>query len=480
MIEAALARCDVLLALISRTWLTSTGDGGSRRLDLIDDLVRRELEVGLRRNIRIIPLLAENAAMPAPTELPAPLAALATKQALPLSHASWESDMERLVKELRPARLGRRRLLLGAAAGSLGLAAVATRLLTGGPVVKNIGTLGQVRLSVPYGVCLDSAGRIYVADSGHLRVLRVDGSAVYLIAGTGDGGRSGDGGQAVDAHTTCHGLAVSADGDVYIAAIENNDVRKVDTSGIIRTFAGDGDRGHAGDGGPADLAELFGPWDVDVASDGTVYIADTFNNRVRRVDTQNQISTVAGTGVAGFSGDGSAAAQAQLNGPRDVAVDPRGALYIADGSNHRIRRVDPSGRITTASGSGTPGFGGDGGPAVAARLNTPHGVTIAQDGSLYVSDLYNNRVRRVDPSGVITTVAGTGGAGSRATAVPRPAPSSPTHGPSRWASTEGSTSPTSTTTEFARSTRTASSPPPWGATERSGSGVRAALTSPPR
>ena len=123
------------------------------------------------------------------------------------------------------------------------------------------------------------------------------------------------------------------------------------------------------------------------------------------------MSTVAGTGAAGFSGDGDAAVQAQLSGPRDVAVDPHGVLYIADGDNHRIRKVDPSGRITTAAGSGSAGFGGDGGPAVAARLNTPHGVAIARDGSFFISDLYNNRIRRVDPSGVITTVAGNGGRG---------------------------------------------------------------------
>ena len=118
-IEAALARCEVLLALISRTWLTSIGNDGRRRLDLVDDPVRAEIEAGLRRNVRIIPLLVEDAVMPTPSELPASLAALAAKQALPLSHARWQSDVAGLVKELRPARFGRRRLLLGATAGSL-------------------------------------------------------------------------------------------------------------------------------------------------------------------------------------------------------------------------------------------------------------------------------------------------------------------------------------------------------------------------
>ena len=409
-IAEALARCDVLLALIGRTWLTAAGDDGRRRLDVSDDLVRRELEEGIRRDVRLIPLLVDNAAMPNPSQLPATLASLATKQAFPLAHARWQSDMAALVRELRPAHLTRRRLVLGAAAGSLlGLTAVAARLVVGGrAAVKDIGPPDEVRLSFPYGVCLDSTGRIYVADSGHLRVLRVNGSTVDVVAGTGEGGRSGDGGQAIDAHTTCHGLALSAGGDLYIAAIDNNDVRKVDTAGVISTFAGTGDRGHTGDSGPADQAELFGPWDVDVAADGTVYIADTFNNRIRRVDTQNRITTVAGTGEAGFAGDGGPASTAHLNGPRDVAVDPDGMLYIADGSNHRIRRVDPAGRISTIAGTGSSGFGGDGGSALEARLNTPHGVAVARDGAVYIGDLHNNRVRRIDPSGVITTVAGTG------------------------------------------------------------------------
>jgi sugar lactone lactonase YvrE len=271
--------------------------------------------------------------------------------------------------------------------------------------------VSQVQLKFPYGVGVDTAGRIYIADSGNLRVRRVDGRIISTIAGTGDGGNSGDGGPATKAKTTCHGVAIAADGTVFIAAIENNNVRKVDPTGVITTLAGNGSRGYSGDGGPATQAQLNGPWDVDVGRDGAIYIADTGNHRIRRVDISGRISTVAGNGTPGFAGDDGAAIQAQLTAPRDVAVGPDGALYIADGQNHRIRRVDISGRISTVAGNGTPGFAGDGGPAIQAELNTPHGVDVDTDGNIYIADLYNNRIRKVDRNGNITTVAGTGAYG---------------------------------------------------------------------
>jgi hypothetical protein len=276
------------------------------------------------------------------------------------------------------------------------------------PPVVEVGPASQVHLTFPYGVGLDRVGRIYIADSGNLRVRRVDADTISTIAGSGVGGNSGDGGPATQAKTTCHGLAIAADGAVLIAAIENNNIRKVDLAGTMSTLAGNGSRGYSGDGGPASQAQLNGPWDVDVGPDGAIYIADTGNHRIRRVDTSGRISTVAGTGTPGFGGDGGPATQAQLTGPRDVAVAGDGAFYIADGESHRVRRVDTSGRIATVAGIGTPGFGGDGGPATQAQLNTPHGVDVDNDENIYIADLYNNRIRRVDRTGIITTIAGTG------------------------------------------------------------------------
>lgn len=459
-IADALDECDVLLALIGRTWLTRTDRNGHRRLDNPDDLVRVEIETALRRNITIIPLLVQDAKMPAREELPDPLTKIATRQAFEISDRRWRTDITTLIDELEgqrsekaqqpephesggrptgmfgPFRLDR---LLGASRrgsstiersmldarrrrGSVLVAVVAVLVMVLAVASVQLlrpaelpgvdaGPTSQTQLKFPYGVGLDAAGRIFIADSGNLRVRRVDGRTISTIAGTGEGGNSGDGGPAIEAKTTCHGVAIVADGTVLIAAIENNNVRKVDPAGTISTLAGNGARGYSGDGGPAMQAQLNGPWDVDVGPDGAIYIADTGNHRIRRVDTAGRISTVAGTGTSGSAGDGGPAIQAQLNGPRDVAVGPDGALYVADGENHRVRRVDTAGRISTVAGAGTAGSAGDGGPATQAQLNTPHGVDIDADGIVYIADLHNNRVRRVDPSGVITTVAGTGAHG---------------------------------------------------------------------
>ena len=186
----------------------------------------------------------------------------------------------------------------------------------------------------------------------------------------------------------------------------------------ISTVAGDGTAGFSGDGGLATLAHLNFPRGVATASDGGLYIADRVNNRVRRVLPNGTITTVAGTGVAGFSGDGGPATNATLDFIHDVAETPSGGFVIADTRNQRIRYVAPSGIITTAAGSGpygcfcSGGFSGDGGPATAARLSNPHGIDVGPDGSILIADTDNNRVRLVDPSGTITTVAGSGPTGS--------------------------------------------------------------------
>ena len=172
--------------------------------------------------------------------------------------------------------------------------------------------------------------------------------------------------------------------------------------------AGSNSLGFSGDGGPAAAASLYLPKAVTAGKDGSIYIADTYNNRIRRITSDGIINTVAGNGIAVFSGDGGSAAAAALNSPNGVAVANDGSIYISDGGNQRVRRISPQGIINTVAGNGVAGFSGDGGPATAASLNSPNGVAVGKDGSVYISDKGNFRIRRVAPDGIITTIAGTG------------------------------------------------------------------------
>jgi RHS repeat-associated protein len=188
---------------------------------------------------------------------------------------------------------------------------------------------------------------------------------------------------------------VGPDGSLYIADYGNGRVRRVGPDGVITTVAGDGTQGFSGDGGPATAARLWNPVGVAVGPHGSLYIADIGNDRIRRVGPDGIISTVAGSGYHGFAGDGGPATAAWLYSPSGVAVGPNGSLYIADWGNYRVRRVEPDGVITTVAGDGTQGFSGDGGPATAARLIPAGGVAVGADGSLYVADIANNRIRQI-------------------------------------------------------------------------------------
>ncbi|MDP9442396.1 MAG: right-handed parallel beta-helix repeat-containing protein [Actinomycetota bacterium] len=272
------------------------------------------------------------------------------------------------------------------------------------------GAATSAQLKNPRGVAVDGAGNLYIADRSDNRVRRVDASgAITTVAGTGVFGYSGDAGPATHARLSFpHGVAVDGSGNVYIADTGNDRVRKVDASGTITTVAGTGGDGYSGDGGPATAAELSSPYGVAVDSAGNLYIADTINHRIRKVDASGTITTVAGTGDHGYSGDGGPATQAQLRLPRGVAVDNSRNLYIADTLNSRVRKVDASGTITTVAGTGDYGYSGDGGRAIEADLYEPEGVAVDRSGALYIADTYNHRVRKVDASGTIVTVAGTG------------------------------------------------------------------------
>ena len=272
------------------------------------------------------------------------------------------------------------------------------------------GPATSARLNNPYGVVVDADGNLFVADVSNHRVRRIDpGGQISTVAGTGTQGYSGDGGPATSAMLSYpYGVAVDADGNLFIADTYNHRVRRVDAGGQISTVAGTGSFGYAGDGGPAVSARLAYPHGVAVDAAGNLFIADNNNHRVRRVDAGGQISTVAGTGTAGYAGDGGPAVSARLQNPVGVAVDAAGNLSIADTGNHRVRRVDAGGQIQTVAGTGTGGSEGDGGPATSAMLNSPTGVAVDAAGNLFIADYNNNRVRRVDASGQISTVAGTG------------------------------------------------------------------------
>ncbi len=329
------------------------------------------------------------------------------------------------------------------------------------------GRASEARVDSPGGAILDAEGNLYFADTGNHRIRKIDAEEVITtVAGNGMAGYDGDGGSADAAQLRFPAdIALDAAGNLYIADTNNHRVRKVDALGTITTVAGNGMEGYGSDGGPAREAQLKTPRGVAVDAAGNLYIADTGNHRVRAVDAATQtidtiagdgtpgtlnfpydvavdaagnlyiadwgnhrvlafdgaffapkrsaknapqgraqetlstplLLTVAGTGAAGFDGDGGAAAEALLDSPSSVAVDAAGVLYIADTNNHRIRRVDAEGNIETVAGSGAAGYNGDGGEATATQLNAPAGIVVDQTGALYIMDTENHRIRKVDP-----------------------------------------------------------------------------------
>ncbi|RKZ37867.1 MAG: hypothetical protein DRQ49_15445, partial [Gammaproteobacteria bacterium] len=271
-------------------------------------------------------------------------------------------------------------------------------------------TTNNIHFYEPTGVAVDSSGNFYIANSRENQVHKVDTNGnASTVAGTYENGYSGDGGAATDAQLSYPiNIAVDSSGNLYIADQYNHRIRKVDKSGIINTVAGDGTYGYSGDGAAATSAKMRYPAGVAVDSSGNLYIADMYNHRIRKVATNGIISTVAGSGTAGNSGDGGAAISASLNYPYGIAVDSSGNLYIADTENHSIRKVGTNGVISTVAGIGTFGYHGDGGAATSAALTYPTSVAIDSSGNLYIADQYNHRIRKVDTSGIISTVAGTG------------------------------------------------------------------------
>ncbi|MFB9279463.1 cadherin-like beta sandwich domain-containing protein [Cohnella cellulosilytica] len=280
--------------------------------------------------------------------------------------------------------------------------------------MRRVTALILASLLVTTGLPALSGGQAYAAGGGLL----------VTVAGTGNYGDSGDGGAATDAEImSAMNIAVDSVGNLYIADIEASRIRKVEkSSGKISTVAGTGVAGFSGDGGYAVDAQINRPYAVAFDSKDTLYIADSSNGRIRKVDSEGKISTIAGTGAFGFSGDGGPALLAEVWDPVDLAFDSSDNLYFIDGGNHRVRRIDKAtGEIDTVAGNGSFGYSGDGMPATTAQLNLPYGLAIDGNDNLYIGDTYSHRVRKVDHrSEIISTVAGTGdfgdsGAGGLAT-----------------------------------------------------------------
>jgi streptogramin lyase len=270
-------------------------------------------------------------------------------------------------------------------------------------------------LLTPTGIAIDSTGALYIADFNDSRVRKIAPPTVATltlstIAGTGTAGYNGDGPATSASLNSPQGVAADAAGNVYIADFSNNRIRKV-TAGTISTVGGTGVGGYSGEGGPAISAGINGPVGMAVDAAGNVFFADYYNQRIRKITVATGIiTTVAGNGVAGYLGDGGIATAAELNFPTQVAVDRAGNLYIADSYNQRIRMVTAeTSIITTLAGTGTVGVNGDGGPASLAQLNRPSGVTVDAAGNVYIADMNNHRIRKVTAAtGIITTLAGSG------------------------------------------------------------------------
>jgi sugar lactone lactonase YvrE len=277
------------------------------------------------------------------------------------------------------------------------------------------GQATSAELNNVFGIRFDAAGNLYLAEGANSVIRKVNTAGIIsTIIGTGTNGYSGDGGQASIAELdNPNGIRFDANGNLYIADSKNNVIRKVNTSGIISTIVGNGfgagttSGGYSGDGGPATAAELFSPNDIAFDAMNNLYVSDGGNNVIRKVNTAGIISTFAGNGTSGYSGDGGQASAAELNDPSQIIFDATGNLYFTD-NDDVVRKINSAGIISSFAGNGTYGYIGDGGQASSAELEAPFGMLFDAAGNLYIADGFNNRIRMVNTAGIINTIIGTG------------------------------------------------------------------------
>ncbi len=322
---------------------------------------------------------------------------------------------------INPARFRNGLLIIGIFFGSLTKGQIISTIAgiggVGGTTIGDGGPASSAQIGDPVGFTFDRAGNMYIAEGIGNRIRKISASGVVTtIAGSasvsGTSGFSGDGGPATAALISApHGIAVDTSGNVIFADQGNNRIRKISSTGIISTLAGNDTLGFSGDGGPASLAQISNPMGLSLDKNGNLYFADCYNYRIRKITPSGIISTVAGSGTAGYSGDGGQATAAEMYFVYAVDVDTANNIYIVDFSNQCVRKVNSSGIISTIAGNGTAGFSGDGGPGTAAMLYNPWSARPDNFGNVYIADDFNQRIRKVSAAGIISTVAGSGGMG---------------------------------------------------------------------
>jgi sugar lactone lactonase YvrE len=268
----------------------------------------------------------------------------------------------------------------------------------------------EVSFASPEGITIDKDGNLLLADSLNHAILKID-SQGYLtpVAGNGYRGFSGDGKAATGASLAFpYDVRLDSKGNVYFTDLHNQRIRKVDTNGVISTVAGTGVAGFSGDGGPAVKAQLSSAYGILLDKNDNLLIADSDNHVIRKIGQDGIISTIAGSGQRGYDGDGGPALAAKFDSPQSLALDAQGRLYIGDEHNNAIRILDTDGNVRSLIGSKGPGFSGDGGPAQQAQIADPENICVRKDGSILITVRDNSRVRLVDPQGTIRTFAGRG------------------------------------------------------------------------
>ncbi|TEU19160.1 MAG: hypothetical protein E3J21_04445 [Anaerolineales bacterium] len=326
----------------------------------------------------------------------------------------WEGDLEPASYFMVCARISPLGVWLGTgldvSQATAQVGTITTVAGTGEPSYSGDGgPATEAQLEAPSSLAFDSAGNLYIGEFSTVRKVDPDG-LITTVAGTGVRGFSGDGLPATEADIDRPQVGVDAEGILWVLNRDPPSLRKIDSDGIITTIAGMGNEGAPPeDGSRVSDADLCGvPFGPDFDAEGNIYISCEFAHLVFKIESEGTISRVAGTGEPGFSGDGGLATEAQLFSPFGMAFDSDGNLYIADLLNARIRKVDTNGIITTVAGTGTPGYSGDGGPATEAELSSPFAVAVDPEGNVYFSSHTNKVVRKIDTEGIITTVAGGG------------------------------------------------------------------------